>query len=62
MFENVHEIDEMYVDENDKGMSFRSYKNLLFIGGGGHRTGKLGDNWNEIRNCANKYYPKAQKI
>lgn len=61
MFENVHEIDEMYVDENDKGMSFRSYKNLLFIGGGGYRTDKSGGNWNEIWNLANKYYPKAKE-
>lgn len=60
-FENAQKIDGMYVDENDKGMSFRSYKNLLFIGGGGHRTGKSGGNWNEIRNFANKYYPKAQE-
>lgn len=60
-FENAQEIDGMYVDENDKGMSFRSYKNLLFIGGGGHRTGKQGGNWNEIYDFAKKYYPQAQE-
>ncbi len=58
-FENVQEIKGMYVDEADKGMSFRSYKNLLFIGGGGHRTGKKGGNWEEIYSFAKKYYPKA---
>ncbi len=60
-FENAHELDGMYVDENDKGMSFRSYKNLLFIGGGGHRTGKNGGNWNEIYNFVKKYYPDAKE-
>lgn len=59
-FENAQEISGMYVDEADKGMSFRSYKNLLFIGGGGHRTGKQGGNWEEIYSFAEKYYPQAQ--
>ena len=31
-------LDGMYVDEADKGLSFRSYKDLLLLGGGGHRT------------------------
>lgn len=60
-FENAQEMDGMYVDEDDKGMSFRSYKNLLFIGGGGHRTGKTGGNWNEIYDCAKKYYPDIKE-
>jgi glycine/D-amino acid oxidase-like deaminating enzyme len=32
-------VDGMYVDESDTGLSFRSYDNLLLLGGGGHRTG-----------------------
>lgn len=59
-FENAQEISGMYVDESDKGMSFRAYKNLLFIGGGGHRTGKRGGNWEEICSFAKKYYPNAE--
>ncbi len=30
----------MYVDENDKGLSFRSHEGMLLLGGGGGRTGK----------------------
>lgn len=58
-FENAQEMEGMYVDEYNKGMSFRSYKNLLFIGGGGHRTGKKGGNWNEIYDFAKRYYPDS---
>ena len=36
--ENASDVNGMYVDENHKGMSFRNYGDLLFIGGGGHRT------------------------
>lgn len=38
--ENAPDVKGIYVDESDKGMSFRNYKNLLLLGGGGHRTGK----------------------
>ncbi len=58
-FENAQSLNGIYVDEDEKGMSFRNYKNLLLIGGGGHRTGKYGGNWNEINNLTQKYYPKA---
>lgn len=59
--ENAPDIKGMYVDENKKGFSFRNYKNLLFIGGGSHRTGKKGGNWNELRNFAKEYYPKLKE-
>lgn len=59
-YENAWKIDGMYVDENLKGMSFRTYKNLLLIGGGSHRTGKKGGTWTEINKFANKYYPDAR--
>lgn len=57
--ENAVQMDGMYVDEAKKGMSFRSYDNLLLVGGGGHRTGKKGGNWQELRDFAKKYYPNA---
>lgn len=60
--ENGKEIDGMYVDENHKGMSFRNYKDLLIIGGGGHRTGKQGGCWDELRNFSNQYFPKSKEI
>ena len=52
----------MYVDEADKGLSFRSHQNFLLLGGGGHRTGKKGGNYTELREFAAKYYPEAQEI
>ncbi len=57
--ENAMNVNGMYVDENHKGMSFRNYNDLLFIGGGGHRTGETGGNWNELRNFARLHYPDA---
>ncbi len=60
--ENACDIDGMYVDESDKGMSFRSYKKLLILGGGGHRTGKRGGNWEELRRFAKKYYPNSNEV
>ena len=56
-FENTTELSGMYIDEADNGLSFRNYGNLLLIGGGGHRTGKQGTNWRELRKTATKYYP-----
>ena len=49
----------MYVDEAMDGMSFRSYKDLIFVGGGDHMTGKQGGNWRELRHFANREFPYA---
>ncbi len=49
----------IYVDESKKGMSFRRYGDLLLVGGGGHRTGKKGGGWQELRDFAARYYPNA---
>lgn len=56
---NAVQVDGMYVDEAMCGMSFRNYENFLLIGGGDHRTGKKGGNWQELRKFANQYYPNA---
>jgi len=52
----------MYVDEADSGLSFRTHQNLLLLGGGGHRTGKQGGNYGELRQFASKYYPEAKEV
>lgn len=52
----------MYVDEADKGLSFRTHQNLLLLGGGGHRTGKQGGNWRELRKFVYENYPDAKEI
>ncbi len=59
--ENAQRLNGMYVDENRKGLSFRNYGKYLLLGGGGHRTGKDGGNWNELRNFARIAYPNAKE-
>lgn len=59
--ENAQYINGMYVDGNHKGMSFRNYGGLLFIGGGDHRTGEKGGNWNELRDFKKLHYPDAHE-
>ncbi|MBQ9674096.1 MAG: FAD-dependent oxidoreductase [Ruminococcus sp.] len=59
--ENAQSVDGMYVDENKTGLSFRNYNNLLILGGGGHRTGQNGGNWNELREFADKVYPGSSE-
>ncbi len=58
-FENAPDLDGMYVDEADKGMSFRNCGNLLIIGGGSRRTGGKCGAWSDILGFAKKYYPNA---
>lgn len=55
-------VDGMYVDEADKGMSFRNYGELLLLGGGGHRTGKQGGCWQELEAFARKHYKNAEIV
>ena len=55
-------MDGMYVDECGTGLSFRSYKSLLLLGGGGHRTGKNGGCWQELEEFAKKHYPHAKIV
>jgi len=57
--DHITELKGMYVDEDKKGMSFRSYGERLLIGGGSHRTGKKGGCWTQLRQFAKKYYPRA---
>ena len=52
----------MYVDEATSGLSFRTHQNLLLLGGGGHRTGKQGGSYKELRKFASEHYPNAQEI
>ena len=59
-YKNVDGPEEMYVDEDKKGMSFRKCGDYLLVGGGGHRTGKQGGCWQEIEAFMQKNYPKAK--
>ena len=60
--ENAARLDGMYVDENDKGLSFRNYGDTLLLGGGGHRTGKKGGAYNELRAFCKTNYPDSKEI
>ncbi len=55
------QIKGMYIDESKHGMSFRNFRDYLLLGGGSHRTGEKGGNWEEIRNCARLYYPNLDE-
>ncbi len=60
--ECTQKLEGMYVDADMKGLSFRKYGNLLFLGGGSHRTGKKGGNWQELEEFAKKHYPSARIV
>lgn len=59
---NAPEVRDMYVDESDTGLSFRSFEDLLLLGGGGHRTGKKGGGWRELEGFARQNYSDIQII
>ena len=57
--EGAGKIDGMYLDESSGGLSLRRYKDLLLLGGGGHRTGKSGGAYQELEAFAKKKFPFA---
>lgn len=59
--DNAQDVGGMYVDENRTGLSFRNYNNRLLLGGGGHRTGHKGGNWDELREFARRVYPASKE-
>ncbi len=58
-FENAKNISGMYYGIDADGLSFRSYKDLLFVGGANHRTGEnsAGGKYDELISQAKKYWP-----
>lgn len=58
--EHAPDVQGMYVDAAETGMSFRNHQDLLLVGGGDHRTGKRGGGWKELQDFALKYYPDAK--
>lgn len=58
--ENAQLPDGMYLDESESGLSFRSYGDLLLLGGGSHRTGKQGSGWEPLEEFAEKFYPDSR--
>ena len=56
------DIRDMYVDEAQNGLSFRSHNGILLLGGGGHRTGEDGQGWNAPQKACQRYYPDAEIV
>ncbi len=54
-------LDGMYVEDRDNGLSFRRAGELLLVGGGGHRTGRKGGGWEQLRSQVKKWYPQAKE-
>ena len=59
--ENAPVVDGMYVEESGRGLSFRTYGDLLLLGGGSHRTGRQGGGWAELSAFAQKTWPQARE-
>ena len=59
--QNAPDVGGMYLDEDEKGLSFQNYGDLLLLGGGSHRTGKRGGGWQELERFAGRRYPDAQE-
>ena len=59
--ENAQKMDGMYLDEAENGLSFRTYGNMLLLGGGGHRTGKQGSSWAGLEVFVQIHYPDTRE-
>ncbi len=53
------QLDGMYLDDEEGGLSFRNYGDYLLIGGGGHRTGKKGGGYAELKDVAELYFGRV---
>ncbi len=62
-YSGTKKLDGMYYSIDTSGLSFRNYKDLLYIGGGAHRTGKneSGGSYDLIRQQAAKYFPEGKE-
>ena len=61
-YKNAGQVEGMYLDAADNGLSFRNWGDTLLIGGGGHRTGKQGRGWHVIEEFARTHYPRAREV
>lgn len=59
---NAQDLNGMFIDEDDKGLSFRSFRDILLLGGGSHRTGKKSHGWQELEEFSKKHYPQSEVI
>lgn len=59
--DGAQDVNGMYIDGAQGGLSFRNYGELLLLGGGSHRTGKRGGGWAELEEFAARSYPAARE-
>lgn len=57
---NAHDVNGMYLEDKEDGLSFRNYKDFLLIGGGDHRTGKKGGAYKVLENFCEENFPDAE--
>ncbi len=56
------QLDGMYLDEAEAGLSFRNHGGLLILGGGGGHTGKKSPAWETLSAFAHRAYPNAKEV
>lgn len=59
---NAPDVNGMYIDGANDGLSFRNYGDLLLIGGGSHRTGAKGGEWEYLREIRKAYFPDSVEV
>ena len=59
---NAVKLKEMYVDNDKKGLSFSTFGDYLLLGGGGHRTGKQGGSFSELKKFETLHYPDSKEV
>ncbi len=59
---DASDVNGMYLEDGENGLSFRNYKNYLLIGGGDHRTGKKGGGYKIAENFCADNFPDAEIV
>jgi glycine/D-amino acid oxidase-like deaminating enzyme len=57
---NAPDVNGMYLEDKENGLSFRNHKNYLLIGGSDHRTGKNGGGYKVPETFCKDNFPDAQ--
>ena len=57
---NAQDVNGMYLDEAEGGLSFRNHGEYLLLGGGAHRPGKHSAGWAGLEAFAALHYPEAE--
>lgn len=59
--EDAATVPGSYVEYKSNGLYFRSYKDMLIVGGGDHRTGKKPCQYDMLRHYAQEHHPAAKE-